>query len=670
MSLSKSTKVTGLSMLALLIGLQLTPIAGPIEIKAAKTKGSALPNATWLKWAGNAWRYYGVSEGLGVNSTTGLPLAALIYIYFTFWDLGTYLYAIMDASRLGLLVKAGTWGSDDRVNRVVNWLQICQRTSNNLPYLWYNSETGNAATELSSEETNVSDYGQFLIAMYRLKTFRPDLAATVDNIVNVRFNTANLAGRPEFGGIYGWYVAHGYKYFGYDSYTPVHDALGNLNQMMNGPKVTTYGITLPKNWLTSEPLQLGMFFVESDPQLTELTRNVYLAQEKRHDATGKWEAWTEGSTALPNPTYIYEWIVAGDATWVITPSPITPIAYMRTAVAYQALFDTSYTLSMVDYLNTTLGGPTVGGYGDGVDQNGRLVPTLVDRTNGIIMAAARFIHQRTWSMLDGPTPDALASASSSSRLYVAARGMENGIWYRSMDGLGSWSMWVQVPGFTDVRPAVAVFNNRLYFFCKQQGANSIWYGYYPLTDGAVSGAFSGWTLLDGPTPSAVSLAASPDYLYVAARGMDGSIWHRRMSTGEAWSAWFQIPGYTDVAPAITIFKSGLCFACKQSGAFTIWYSNVTISTYPSGWSGWSRLDGPTPDAASLTTSSNYLYLAARGTDDGIWYRTMDLSGVWSAWTGSLGSTDVSPAITTAIFDGNQYLVCKQKGSTTIWYRVA
>jgi len=410
-------------MLALLIGLQLAPIAGPVGVRVAKTGGSTLPNSTWLKWASNAWGYYGVSTSLGVDPTTGLPLAALIFIYFTFWDLGTYLYAIMDASRLGLLVKTGTWGSDDRVNRVVNWLQICQLTSNNLPYLWYNSRTGTPATDLTSEETNVSDYGQFLIAMYRLKTFRPDLAATIDNIVKVRFNTVYLAGSPEkfsqTGGIYAWYISQGFKYFGYDSYTPVQEALGKLNQMMNGPKVTTYGIALPSAYLTSEPLQLGMFFVDPDPQLTELTRNVYLAQEKRHDATGKWEAWSEGSTALPNPTYVYEWIVAGGETWVITPSPITPIAYLRTAIAYQALFDTAYTLPMIDYLNTTLGGPTVGGYGDGVDQNGRQVPTLVDRTNGIIIAAARFIYDRAPRGLN-ETSNQILSASTNTVYFIYA----------------------------------------------------------------------------------------------------------------------------------------------------------------------------------------------------------------------------------------------------------
>ena len=140
---------------------------------------------------------------------------------------------------------------------------------------------------------------------------------------------------------------------------------------------------------------------------------------------------------------------------------------------------------------------------------------------------------RAWSLLDGPSPDASALASSTTRLFLAARGMDSGIWYRSMDSAGTWSGWTRLPGFTDARPAITAFNNRLYFFCKQQGANSIWYGYYPLTGGVVSGAFSGWLPLDGLTPSAVSLAASSEHLYLAARGMDDSIWHRRMDTAGA-----------------------------------------------------------------------------------------------------------------------------------------
>ena len=425
-------KATGLSMLALLVGLQLAVIAGPVETAVAKTESSMLPNSTWIKWATNAWRYYGPSTDLGVDPTTGLPIAGRYWPYFTFWDLGTYLYAIMDVSRLGILGKTGLWGSDDRINKVINWLQTCTLTTNQLPYLWYNARTGNPGTEVSSEETNVSDYGQFLIAMHRLKTFRPDLITTIDNLVKVRFNTALMAGSStrfsQAGtGIYAWYVSQGFMYFGYDSYTPVLEAMKRLKQMMDGPKVTVYGITLPRADLTSEPLQLGMFFADPNPQLAELTRNAYLAQEKRYNATGKYQAWTEGNTGLANPNYVYEWIVtSGGGTWVITPSQITPIAYLRTAIAYEALSHTTYTRSMIDYLNTTLGGPTEAGYEDGVDESGRQVNTIVDRTNGMIIGAARFAYDVSQTPLLTNYPQPFISAGNLDAIFIVADTVPHG----------------------------------------------------------------------------------------------------------------------------------------------------------------------------------------------------------------------------------------------------
>ena len=271
----------------------------------------------------------------------------------------------------------------------------------------------------------------------------------------------------------------------------------------------------------------------------------------------------------------------------------------------------------------------------------------------------------TWSSLSGLTPDATTLAVSSDRLYVAARSLENGIWYRSMDGSGTWSGWNALPGLTDVRPAVAVLNDRLYFVCKEARTSRIWYGYYSLSAGVVSGSFSGWTLLPGPTPVEVSLAADSSYLYVAAVAPDGTIWHRRMDASGGWSGWTRIPGLTDVSPAIAIFNNRLYFACKEESTNNIWYGYVDLASYPNGWSGWTFLPGPTPDALTLTASSDTLYLAARGMENGIWYRGLGASGPWSGWSHVLGSTDARPAI--AVFNAQLRFVCKEASSNNIWY---
>jgi hypothetical protein len=242
--------------------------------------------------------------------------------------------------------------------------------------------------------------------------------------------------------------------------------------------------------------------------------------------------------------------------------------------------------------------------------------------------------------------------------------MDNSIWYRSMDSNGVWSDWVMLLGFTDARPAIAVFQNRLYFVCKQAGSNNIWYGYYPLTDGVVSGSFSGWTWLPGPTPAAVSLATDSSHLYVAAEGMDGSIWHRRMDTSGGWTGWTPIPGFTDVSPAIAVFQNRLYFVCKQKASNQIWYGYVDLSTYPSGWASWSPLSGPTPDALTLAVSSDHLYVAARGMENGIWYQSMDSSGTWSGWAALPGYTP--SAIGISVYSGSCYFAAREPGTNKLY----
>jgi hypothetical protein len=286
--------------------------------------------------------------------------------------------------------------------------------------------------------------------------------------------------------------------------------------------------------------------------------------------------------------------------------------------------------------------------------------TTTTTSNSITTSTTETTTATSWVKLAGLTPDSLASATSTDRLYVAARGMENDIWYRSMDTYGVWSDWTRLPGFTDAWPALAIFNSRLYLVCKQSGTDNIWLGSISLSDGS----FSGWVLLDGPTPTAVSLATDSSYLYLAAEGMDGSIWHRRMDTSGIWSTWTQVPGFTDVSPAIAVFNGQLYFVCKQRSSSNIWYGYVDLVSYPGGWSGWTLLPGPTPDALTLTVSSDQLYVAARGMENGIWYRSMDSSGTWSDWSRLPGFTDATPAVTAF---NKVTFVCKQAGTNAIWY---
>jgi hypothetical protein len=369
---------------------------------ASTAQASTSEDSQWIGMANRAWRYF--QAGAAVDPNTGLCGAGIGWPYFTDWDLATYILTIMDAEKLGIIPKTGTWGADDRINKIMAWLETRALTADNLPYLWYDSRTGSPA--LGSSPTNAADHGDLLVALHRLKEYRPDLVEAIDYIVKTRENTQELASRVANQKIYDYYIAHGFSFFGFDSYSAVANALGVLKDLMSGQKVDVYGIQLPQADITCEVLLLGMFNLDPDPLLAELTWNVYLAHERRYAGTGKFTAFSEGNTGLGYPSYIYEWVVTASGTmWDIEPVSVDPIAYFKVAIGFEALYNTSYARAMTNYLSSAFPDNPYG-YQDGVDENGRLVDNIIDRTNGFVISAARYVTDvlSTPKLSDFPAP--------------------------------------------------------------------------------------------------------------------------------------------------------------------------------------------------------------------------------------------------------------------------
>ena len=67
---------------------------------------------------------------------------------------------------------------------------------------------------------------------------------------------------------------------------------------------------------------------------------------------------------------------------------VTPVVYLKVAVGLDALYNTKYTQSMVDAIEPV--SLTNSGYRDGVNENGQVVSTVIDKTNGLILAAALY----------------------------------------------------------------------------------------------------------------------------------------------------------------------------------------------------------------------------------------------------------------------------------------
>ena len=374
--------------------------------------------AYWMSLATNAWQYFQV--GNGVNSATGLHASGQGYPYFTDWDLGVYIQAIIDAEKLGIISNNGTYGADWRFNKILAFLETRPLTSDGQPYDRYC--TANGQNQDDSVQV-AADAGNLLVALNNLKDYRPDLASSIDYIVYNRTNygpereaVSALAGSVN---IYDYYVACGFADFWPSQFSSEANTI--LNNIVNAPTVETYGVALPEAEITSEPLLLSIFnFQQPDARLLNLSRQVYLAEEARYNATGKYTAFSEGNIVGVNGvTYIWEWVVLPDgSTWVIEKDEtsvisVTPVVYLKVAVGLDALYNTNYTQSMVNAIEPV--SLTNSGYRDGVNENGQVVSTVIDKTNGLILAAALYAINNNVS---APYPS-LVSSQSKNWLLVA-----------------------------------------------------------------------------------------------------------------------------------------------------------------------------------------------------------------------------------------------------------
>jgi hypothetical protein len=368
----------------------------------------------WLRLANNAWNYF--QPGVSVDSTTGLHSAALDYPYFTDWDLGVYIQSIIDVNQLGILNANGSWGADARFNKILTFLQTRQLTSNGLPYVWYQSANGNPHV---TDEQNAADAGELLVALNNLRVFRSDLADAINNIVFTRTNYAPLEQAVDSltnsTNLYDYYVASGFAGFWPSRFSSLASSI--LNNIVSAPTVSTYGISLPTSKLTCEPLLLSAFNLAPNTKLDGLAEQVNLASAARYSATGKFVAFSEGNTGLNNPPYIYEWVVKDDgSTWSIDDGAvnvgIVPIIYFKAAVGLLAMHDTAFTENMVSYVESKLPTPS-NGYSDGVDENGRIDTSDIDKTNGMIIEAALYAINNLPSPTPTPTSNSTPTPNSS-----------------------------------------------------------------------------------------------------------------------------------------------------------------------------------------------------------------------------------------------------------------
>jgi hypothetical protein len=344
--------------------------------------------------AEDAWQYF--QPGRGVDAETGLHSATIDWPHFTDWDLGVYIQTIIDAEKLGILSRDGDWGADARLEKILSFLDSRSLTADGLPFQWYDARIGSKSGD---SDPDVIDSGKLLVALQNLKLYRPDLAGRINHVVYERTNYTAMWKVVDglSASIYAYYVASGFASFWPERFSSVAEA--HINNIVSAPKVETYGVELPMSQITCDPLLYSVFDLKPDARVLDLAKQVYLAHEARYNATGKYTAYSEGNTDLMGePSYAYEWVVMpGGQTWIIrgqgdSDVQLSPIIYLKVAVGFLAIYNTEFARNMTEYLEANLPQPT-DGYRDGIDENGRILYSITDKTNGLIISAARYAMQ-------------------------------------------------------------------------------------------------------------------------------------------------------------------------------------------------------------------------------------------------------------------------------------
>jgi hypothetical protein len=355
--------------------------------------------------AANAWQYF--QPGVGVDSNTGLPYAggATGFHYFTDWDLGVYIQAVIDANKTGLIGNDGAWGSSARLENVVRFLETRELNNASYPFWFYDATTEkdyHALSDLTTDTVDVVDTGRLFVALNNLRAFSSSLAQRINYIVlygrsNYTVLVPGIQGDSATStSIYAYYCWSGFASFWPNDLSNAPSTI--LNNIDSAGTVTPYGnVSLPKATILGDPLLCSVFELNNnDSRLLALSRQVYLAHEAFYNATGAYVAFSEGNS--PNG-FVWEWVATGSGdTWKITQSGnpsylnMDPVIYNKVAFSFLALYNTTFARNMVVYLEQSLPDPTKG-YSDGADNSKNLVSSVGSNTNGLILSAARYAIQ-------------------------------------------------------------------------------------------------------------------------------------------------------------------------------------------------------------------------------------------------------------------------------------
>jgi len=242
-----------------------------------------------------------------------------------------------------------------------------------------------------------------------------------------------------------------------------------------------------------------------------------------------------------------------------------------------------------------------------------------------------------WRLLGGVTLDSPSAAYYDGRMYVAVRGMGDSIWYGYVDvASGEFSGWIPIPGATLSKPTLVSMPSGLLMIVRGLG-NDIWL--YPLTWPNAS-----WIKLPGLTVDAPTAVAVGDKVHIVVRGVDGySLWHGVLDVSTwKFSGWSNIAGATDSTPDLCIDKSSRAIYLAVKGIDGTLYINVYTDSL--SWHGWISIPGGLTDQGPAIQVGSNLMIMVKGLDNSIWINFKKPDGAWAGWTQIDGATQLQPKL--------------------------
>lgn len=382
-----------------------TPIARPPGfIESTKIFNSTF----WQKIAEIAWRYY--QPGLGTDVTTGLPWTGSGSPFITDWDVGVYIQAVIDASKLNITEASGDWGFNSRIDKVLKFLETRQLNNASYPFWFYQATDGkiwHEGSDKTTEPVDIVDTGRLFVALNNLRNYNSNFTQRVNKIVlyGQQYNRSNYAALvPSIAAdgysstsIYAYIICSGFGGFWPDAMKGIQTKiLDNIYSPSNG-NVSINGVVLPKSAITTDVLLSCVFDINnSDSRINTLTNQVYLAHQAYYNETHKYRAFGEG--AAISTDWQWEWVVFHDGRiWLALDQnyqeiSVPPFIYTKVAIGFLALNNTAFSKGLCVYLERNNSDP-IHGFFDGVDEEGTILNGVGSLTNGLIIGAALYAIQ-------------------------------------------------------------------------------------------------------------------------------------------------------------------------------------------------------------------------------------------------------------------------------------